>query len=112
MKVLQIEAVTSNSKPVVVVSRRAVKSFCINYPELKIAPDKWYKESRKANWTSFASVRQTFNATDSVGNDLFVFNIGGNKCRLVARIFFRTRTIYIRFIGTHKQYDELDLSTL
>lgn len=112
MKVLQIEAVTSNSKPVVVVSRRAVKLFCIHHPELKTALDKWYKESRKANWASFAAIKQTFSATDSVGDDLFVFDIGGNKCRLVARIFFRKRTLYIRFIGTHKQYDELDLSKL
>ncbi|OJV18029.1 MAG: hypothetical protein BGO21_14520 [Dyadobacter sp. 50-39] len=96
----------------VVVSRRALKSFCIDNPELGTALDKWYKESRKANWASFAAVRQTFNATDSVGNGLFVFNIGGNKCRLVARIIFKKRTLYIRFIGTHKQYDGLDLSTL
>ncbi|MCF0073952.1 type II toxin-antitoxin system HigB family toxin [Dyadobacter sp. CY261] len=96
----------------VVVSRRAIRSFCTHSPELETALDKWYKESRKADWASFSALRQTFNATDSVGNGLFVFNIGGNKCRLVARIFFRKRTLYIRFIGTHKQYDELDLSTL
>ncbi|WP_090156630.1 type II toxin-antitoxin system HigB family toxin [Dyadobacter soli] len=96
----------------VVVSRRAIRSFCARQPELETALDKWYEETRRANWACFASVKCTFNATDSVGNDLFVFNVGGNKCRLVARINFRKRTLYIRFIGTHKQYDKLNLSKL
>ncbi|MCE7060199.1 type II toxin-antitoxin system HigB family toxin [Dyadobacter sp. CY343] len=57
-------------------------------------------------------MRQTFNSVNSVGNSLFMFNIGGNKCRLIARILFRKRTVFVRFIGTHKQYDEVNLSTL
>ncbi|WP_229214946.1 type II toxin-antitoxin system HigB family toxin [Dyadobacter bucti] len=65
-----------------------------------------------ADWSNFSDVRKTFNSVDSVGNGLFVFNISGNNCRLVARIFFRKRTLYIRFVGTHQEYDDLDLSTL
>ncbi|WP_439557468.1 type II toxin-antitoxin system HigB family toxin [Dyadobacter sp.] len=74
--------------------------------------EKWYKQSAAANWSNFAEIRQTFNSVDSVGNGLFVFNIAGNHCRLIARIFFRKRTLYIRFIGTHKEYDQVDISTL
>jgi mRNA-degrading endonuclease HigB of HigAB toxin-antitoxin module len=50
-------------------------------------------------------------ATD-VGNDRYVFNIKGNKYRLVAMIFFNIRTVYIRFIGTHTEYDKIDCSTI
>ncbi|KAA0994231.1 type II toxin-antitoxin system HigB family toxin [Dyadobacter sp. UC 10] len=81
-------------------------------PDLKNALEKWYKETVKADLANFSEVRQTFNSVDFVGNGLFVFNIGGNKCRLIARILFRKRTLYIRFIGTHKQYDEVNLATL
>ncbi|WP_353723228.1 type II toxin-antitoxin system HigB family toxin [Dyadobacter sp. 676] len=89
-----------------------MRSFCINNPELEIPLDKWYVETLNADWPNFAAVRQTFNSADSVGNALFVFNMGGNRCRLIARIIFRTRTVYIRFIGTHKQYDDVNLSAL
>jgi mRNA interferase HigB len=53
-----------------------------------------------------------FNTVDAVGNDLCVFNIKGNKYRLIARIIFRVRTIYIKFIGTHKEYDRVNLDEL
>jgi len=57
-------------------------------------------------------MRQIFNSVDAVGNDLYVFNIKGNNYRLIVRIIFRVRTIYIKFIGTHKEYDKVNLDDL
>ena len=57
-------------------------------------------------------LKKMFPATDYVGNDLYVFNLGGNKYRLIARVFFSVRTVYIRFIGTHREYDKVKLSDL
>ena len=51
--------------------------------------------------------KQTFNTADSVGNDRYVFDIKGNQYRLVALIIFKVRTVFILFIGTHKEYDEI-----
>ena len=65
-----------------------------------------------SNWNKLADVKETFSDIDFVGNDRYVFNIGGNKYRLVAMIHFSTRTVYIRFIGTHKEYDKIDCSTI
>ena len=53
-------------------------------------------------------MKKSFNSVDSVGNDRYVFKVSGNKYRIVAMIHFSTRTIYIRFVGTHKQYDKID----
>jgi mRNA interferase HigB len=53
-----------------------------------------------------------FGYVDAVGNDLYVFNIKGNEYRLIARIIFRVRTVYIKFIGTHKEYDKVNLDDL
>lgn len=53
-------------------------------------------------------MKQTFNSVDSVGNDRYVFNVGGNKYRIVAMIHFSKRTVYLRFVGTHAQYDGID----
>ena len=61
----------------------------------------------------FYNVRDTFGSVDAVGNDRYVFNIKGNDYRLIAMIFFDKRTVYIRFIGTHAEYDKLkDCSTI
>ncbi|ACT93354.1 type II toxin-antitoxin system HigB family toxin [Dyadobacter fermentans] len=86
--------------------------FCSNNREFAHPLDRWYDQALKANWASFSDVKQTCNSVDSIGNALFVFNIGGNKCRLIARILFKKRTLYIRFIGTHKEYDKVNLSKL
>lgn len=57
-------------------------------------------------------MRKTFGSADAVGNDLYVFNIKGNHYRLIARIIFKVRTVYIKFIGTHAEYDKVDISQL
>lgn len=57
-------------------------------------------------------MKKTFNSVDAVGNDRYVFNIKGNSYRIVAMIFFDIRTIYIRFVGTHKEYDKVDCKTV
>ncbi len=65
----------------------------------------WYKESKIADWKNLADVRETFPHADLVG-ECVVFNIGGNKFRLITKIKFRAKIIYVRFILTHKEYDQ------
>lgn len=65
----------------------------------------WYKQSKKADWNNLAEIKETFPHTDLVG-ECIVFNIGGNKFRLITKIKFRAKVIYIRFILTHKEYDQ------
>ena len=57
-------------------------------------------------------MKKSFNSVDSVGNDRYVFNIKGNHYRLIALILFKVRTVFIVFIGTHKEYDLIDASTV
>lgn len=68
------------------------------------ALDGWFKVVEKNTFTSFADLKKTFNTVDKV-NKLFVFDIGGNKLRLIASIHFNRQKIYIRHILTHKEYD-------
>lgn len=72
----------------------------------------WYNISLISDWNDFHSIKQTFNSVDNIGNDRYVFNVGGNKYRIVALIHFSTRTMYLRFVGTHKQYDKIDCKTI
>ncbi len=96
----------------VIISKSALNVFIKKYPQSAEAVLRWYLLCKECDWSSFQDIKKVFHATDSVGNDLYVFNIGGNKYRIIARIIFKARTIYIRFIGTHVQYDKVKLSDL
>ncbi len=63
-------------------------------------------------WKNFAELKAVYPKTDYIGNDRYVFNIKGNKYRIVTMILFQVRTVYIRFVGTHKEYDKIDCSTI
>jgi mRNA interferase HigB len=79
--------------------------------ETTLALNNWYAIVKQADWNKPSDIKQVFNNADYVGNDRFVFNIKGNDFRLVSMIFFDKRTVYIRFIGTHSEYNRVDCST-
>jgi len=81
-------------------------------PEHYSALERWFDITIKADWSSFSEMKKNFNSVDGVGDSLFIFNIKGNECRLIARIFFNVRTVFIRFIGTHNEYDKLNLKKI
>ena len=68
----------------------------------------WYRKTIVAEWSCFADIKKDFNSVDAVGNGRFVFNIKGNHFRIVVHILFISKIIYIRFIGTHKEYDRIE----
>jgi mRNA interferase HigB len=96
----------------VIITKKKVYDFSRIHSGTEEALDDWYRKASKANWTNFQDIKNTFNSVDYAGNDRYVFNIKGNKYRLVALIHFNRRTLYIRFIGTHKDYDNIDSSTI
>jgi mRNA interferase HigB len=69
----------------------------------------WFREVAHADWASPAQVKLAFRSASIVGNSRVVFNIAGNKYRLVARVNYPYRVMYIRFIGTHRQYDQINV---
>ncbi|MBN8685241.1 MAG: type II toxin-antitoxin system HigB family toxin [Chitinophagales bacterium] len=96
----------------VVIAKPILRDFGVIHPDAIQALDFWYSTVKNAKWNSVNDLRKTFNNVDYVGNDRFVFNIKGNHYRLIAMIFFDIRTVYIRFVGTHSEYDEIDASTI
>jgi len=94
----------------VIISKAILNEFAGMHPDAAKALSKWYKEVKSADWKNFTALQKTFNTADHVGNDRYVFDIKGNQYRLIALIIFRIRTVFILFIGTHKEYDEIDAS--
>ena len=95
------------------VTFRHIQQFSKLYPDSDIPLRNWYKAVAESNWNCFADMKQTFGSVDNVGNSRFVFNIKGNTYRLIAIVIFASKKVYIRFIGTHKDYDRIkDCSTI
>jgi len=76
-------------------------------PDCSIALDQWYRLTKRSNWKNYSELKSCFPATDKVG-DKFIFDIAGNKLRLIAAIHFNTQRIFIRSVLTHKDYDKGD----
>ncbi|MCU7551325.1 type II toxin-antitoxin system HigB family toxin [Chitinophagaceae bacterium LB-8] len=96
----------------VVISYRTIREFTLKHKDAEDALNNWYTIAEKSDWANFNELRKIFSSADSVGGDLYVFNIKGNKYRLIVRIIFKVRTVYIKFIGTHAQYDKVNLGDL
>ena len=67
---------------------------------------------RRADWASFADVKTTYGNADVVAGNRVIFNLGGNKYRLIAKIAYRCRIVYVRFVGTHAEYDQINAKTI
>lgn len=91
----------------VIISRPIVEAFIKKHPPSASSLNSWYFNAKKADWSTLSEVKQVFPSCDYIGNDRYVFNIAGNNYRLVAMIHFSRRTLYIRGIYTHVDYDEL-----
>lgn len=102
----------TNYKRMRVISRSMLIAFYTRCPDARTALEEWFQKTRRADWSCFADVKQTFGSADSVGNQRYVFNIRGNNYRLVAVVKFAIRTVYIRFVGTHPEYDRIDIKNI
>jgi mRNA interferase HigB len=91
----------------VIIARPILREFIFRYPLSSSVLNDWYAKTKKSNWAKFSDVKAVFNTVDAIGNDRYVFDIGGNKFRLIAMIHFKSRTIFIRKILTHDEYNVL-----
>lgn len=95
-----------------IVSHKKLVDFYQEHNKAKTPLENWYKIVKYAKWKNFADIKHDFNTVDSIGNQRFVFNIKGNDYRLVVVIQFAHEYIFIRFVGTHTEYDHIDCKTI
>ena len=88
-----------------VITRKRLNEFAEKYPESKSALAHWYTLAKRNTFSNFAQLKAVFPTADQVGR-LTVFNIGGNKVRVVAALRYNRRKIYIRAVLTHSEYNE------
>lgn len=95
-----------------IVTFKSIKEFIRLHSNSDVALKDWYHKTKKSEWNNISDIRKTFNSVDYVGNNRYVFNIKGNNYRLVAIVIFASKKVYIRYIGTHSDYDKTDCSNI
>ncbi len=94
-----------------VIAKSTLKAFWLRHPDAEGPLLAWYREVEKEDWDTPAKVKQKYGSASFVG-DRIVFNIKGNKYRLVVHVNFGFRLVFVKFIGTHKQYDAIDVKEI
>jgi mRNA interferase HigB len=87
-----------------VITRKRLNDFADEHPDARSGLEHWYRLIKRTEFASFSELRAMFSTADQVGK-LTVFNIGGNKVRLIAAIHYNRRRVYIRAVLTHREYD-------
>ncbi len=91
-----------------IIAKRTLKEFWEKHSDCEQALLSWYKVAKGANWENFADVKAQFGSCKILGQDRIIFKIKGNHYRLVVKITFTNKIIWIRFVGTHKAYDSIN----
>ncbi len=98
-----------------VIAKRTLRQFWENHPHGKgarAALQDWHAQVAEADWEQPADVKRQYGDASILKGSRVVFNIAGNKYRLVVKINYAYRVVYVRFIGTHAEYDEIDAETI
>lgn len=101
-----------NCKDMRIFTEQAIKRFTEEHPDSLTAFQVWVSVVKASRWTCYADIKEDFNSVDAVGNQRYVFNIMGNHYRLVVVIKFTIGFVYVRFVGTHAEYDKIDCKTI
>jgi mRNA interferase HigB len=95
-----------------IISRKPLREFSAKHPAAKGPLDSWYATVKRAGWTSFADVKAVYGSADVVKDNRVIFDIGGNKFRLVVKIAYRMQKVFVLFVGTHGEYDKIEVATI
>ena len=99
-----------------IMTKATIRDYIKDNPNSETALIEWMEKTEKAEWKNFADIKNTFNSVDYVGKQHYVFDIKGNDYRLIVVIQFTPGNVFIRFIGTHVEYDRIcrtrDIKTL
>ena len=91
-----------------IIAKRTLRLYWQREPKAELPLKPWFAIARKADWSSPTEVKATYGNASIVGGDRVVFNIGGNRYRLIVRFDYAHRIGFVRFVGSHAEYDKID----
>ncbi len=95
-----------------VIAKSTLKEFWKNHPDAEQPLKAWFREATRAEWKSPSDIKLIYSSASILKKSRVVFNISGNKYRLVVKVEYEWKLIYIRFIGTHEEYNSIDADTI
>ena len=95
-----------------IIAIGTLRSFLTRHPDAEQPLKAWHEEARHARWKTPQGIRNQYASASFVGRNRVVFNIKGNDYRLIVAVAYRFQAVYIKFIGTHAQYDRIDAATV
>ena len=95
-----------------VISRKILREFWEKHPDARQSLQAWYTDVKHANWKSPSDIRSVYQTASFLSNNRVVFNIKGNKYRVIIVIEYYFGAVYIRFVGTHQEYDRINAETI
>ena len=98
--------------PMRILSRKKLKEFWERHPDARQPLEAWYADARHAMWETPVDIKDVYRNASFVAYNRVVFNIKGNSYRLVVAVQFAYSIVFIRFIGTHNEYDRIDAATI
>jgi mRNA interferase HigB len=91
-----------------IVSKAILNDYYRKHSETKSQLETWYYEVKNSNWNSPVEIKERYGSASIIGNNRVVFNIKGNKYRFVVKINYKMKIVYLRFFGTHKEYNKIN----
>jgi mRNA interferase HigB len=95
-----------------IISRRLLREFWEKHPDASVPLQTWFHDVELATWKTPADIKKVYRNASFVANNRVVFNIKGNQYRIVVVVIFQHGVVYIRFVGTHNEYDRIDATTI
>ncbi|MDE2754334.1 MAG: type II toxin-antitoxin system HigB family toxin [Gemmatimonadota bacterium] len=93
-----------------IIAKRTLRIYWERHPRVEQPLKAWYAVAQKADWSSPADIKAIYGNASVIAGDRMVFNIGGNRYRLIIRFDYPRRIGFVRFVGTHTEYDRIDAS--
>ncbi len=95
-----------------IIALKTLRLFWEQHPDARQALQAWYRDAKRATWTTPVDITNVYRNASIVGHNRVVFNIRGNRYRLVVAVNYTAGIIYIRFMGMHQDYDKIDVATI
>jgi len=95
-----------------IISRKTLKEFWDQHPDARQPLQAWYDDAKHAEWRSSADIKNIYRNASFLANNRVIFNIKGNDYRLIVSVQYAHSILYIRFVGTHREYDRIDAATI
>lgn len=95
-----------------IISRRTLREFWEKHPDVRVALEAWFHDVEHASWKSPADIKLIYRNASFLADNRIVFNIKGNRYRLVVVVIYPYEVVYIRYVGTHAEYNQIDAANI